>query len=481
MDRSGRQRRNHDYWEQAQSLAPLDHASRAEVLAAAAKPAEAYAEFELSMRDVAARYGNPSPQLELTRRRYIDFCWTQRDYGQVVTLAAANLRCKEARIGNLHPSLLARLSDLSAACFHLGRHHEGENYARQMLAIALMQPNPWKHCGDHALSHIATFAAARGDHVQSVHLLEQALQWNKRDPFADRQVREKYALKLAQSLEALGRFQEAGEVLVRHQPPKEVFAQRDLVAVFRYFWRMFNLSFRYRAPEDKAFDANIKYMAAALPRVGLRSDNRTLYFLHEMMKARLLKFRGQKTEAKQAYQVIVWDFHDVHALPEGMFSWALSDLAELWHSPDCLPEEEINLSQAIACLEEAGLARGPDYARLLNRLGLWHSGLRDHGCAIACYRQALAALTEGAEPRLEATLQWNLGTNEAAQHGFAQLEADRLAWRALSPGQPAPPELAPFVRLQGIFQAVYRRYLLALGPRHADTVRTLDFIQKSLS
>ena len=481
MDRSGRQRRNHDYWEQAQSLAPLDHASRAEVLAAAAKPAEAYAEFELSMQDVAARYGNPSPQLELTRRRYIDFCWTQRDYGRIVALAAANLRCKEARLGNLHPSLIARLNDLTGACFHLGRHHEGENYARQMLAIAIMQPNPWKHRGDQALNYIATFVAARGDHVQAVQLLEQALQWNKRDPFAAREDREKYALKLAHSLEALGRAKDAGEALIRHQPPKEVFAQRDLVGVFRYFWRMFNLSFKYREPADKAFDANINYMAAALPRVGLRSDNRTLYFLHEMMKARLLKFRGQKTEAKLAYQVIVGDYRDVHALPDGMFSWALSDLAELWRSPDCLPEEEINLSQAIEYLEESGFGRGPDYARLLNRLGLWHSGRRDYGRAIACFRQGLAALTEGQEPRLEATLQWNLGTNEAAQHGFARLEEDRLAWRALLPGQPLPPELAPFVRLQEIFRGVHRRYLLALGPRHHDTVQASDFIQKSLS
>lgn len=78
MDRTGRQQSNHDYWEQAQKLRPLDVAARAEMLAAEDKTPQAYAEFERSLKEVAARYGNPSPQLELTRRRFITFCWSQR-------------------------------------------------------------------------------------------------------------------------------------------------------------------------------------------------------------------------------------------------------------------------------------------------------------------------------------------------------------------------------------------------------------------
>jgi hypothetical protein len=105
MERARRQQSNHDYWEQAQRLQPLDVAARAEMLASEDKTQEAYAEFERSLKVVAERYGNPSPQLELTRRRFITFCWSQQDYARIYELALANLRCKEARLGNLHPSL----------------------------------------------------------------------------------------------------------------------------------------------------------------------------------------------------------------------------------------------------------------------------------------------------------------------------------------------------------------------------------------
>lgn len=105
MERAHRQQSNHEYWEQAQNLRPLDLAARAEMLAAQDKTPEAYAEFERSLKEVASRYGNPSPQLELTRRRFITFCWSQKDYPRIYDLAMANLRCKEARYGVLHPSL----------------------------------------------------------------------------------------------------------------------------------------------------------------------------------------------------------------------------------------------------------------------------------------------------------------------------------------------------------------------------------------
>ena len=481
MDRSGRQRRNHDYWEQAQSLAPLDHASRAEVLAAAAKPAEAYAEFELSMQDVAARYGNPSPQLELTRRRYIDFCWTQRDYGRIVALAAANLRCKEARLGNLHPSLIARLNDLTGACFHLGRHHEGENYARQMLAIAIMQPNPWKHMGDQAANYVATFAAARGDHEQAIDLLNQALAWAAKDPFAGLFDIERYADKLAKSYEALGKFKESSDVLTKYQPRKETFPDRNLVTVFRFFWRLFNLGFKFRKPQDAILDSNIAYITAALPKIGLRSDTREIYFLMDMMKARLLKFRGKKPEAKEVFAKIYDTYLNEYPVADGMLSWTLSDLAELWHGPDHPNEEAKCLRLAISCLDDAGLAKGPDYARLHNRLGLWHSGMQSYQASIECYRKALAALEPGEEPRLQANLYWNIGLGEAALIGFARLEALQKAWKATPAGQSADKGLEPFLRLQETFKEVHWRFVIALGPNHPDTLKALDFIQKSLS
>lgn len=481
MDRSGRQQSNHDYWEQAQKLRPLDVAARAEMLAAEDKTSQAYAEFERSLKEVAARYGNPSPQLELTRRRFITFCWSQRDYFRIHQLAMANLRCKEARYGNLHPSLQARLGDLAGACYFMGRHHEAENFARQMLAIAIMQPNPWKHRGDHALNYVATFAAARGDHQQAIDYLRLALVWADRDPFSHLSDRERYADKLATSLEALGRPKEASDVLTKYQPRKETFAERDLVEVFRFFWRIFNLGLKFRRPDETTLDANVTYITAALPKVGLRSDNSEIYYLHQMIKMRLLKFRGKKAEAKEACLKVYDTFLNGYPLRDGKLSWVLSDLAELCHGPEVNPDEERYLGLAIDCLEEAGRAAGPEYARLLNRLGLWHSDSRAYQRSIDCYRQALASLAEGEEIRLQANLYWNIALGEAALIRFDRVEQLRDLWRARTPGTPLAPELEPFVRLQALFQDVHRRYVLALGPKHPDTLQAADYIEKSLS
>jgi tetratricopeptide (TPR) repeat protein len=481
MERARRQQSNHDYWEQAQNLRPLDIAARAEMLAAQDKTEEAYAEFERSLKDVAARYGNPSPQLELTRRRFITFCWSRQDYARIYDLAMANLRCKQARNGCLHPSHQQRLGDLAGACYFQGRHHEAENFARQMLAIAIMQPQPWKHLGDQALNYVATFAAARGDHLQAIDQLKQALAWSAKQPFSGLIDVERYADKLAKSYEALGQFKDASDVLTKYQPRKETFPQRNLVTVFRFFWRLFNLGLKFRKPEENVLDANITYMTAALPKVGLRSDTREIYFLMEMMKARLLKFRGKKPEAKEAFIKIFDVYSDEYPLPDGMLSWALSDLAELWHGPEYSNEEAKSLRLAISCLEDAGLAKGPDYARLLNRLGLWHSGMRAYQESIDSYRKALAALAEGEELRLQANLYWNIGLGEAALIGFARIEELQKAWKATPSGQPFNKEIEPFLRLQEIFKEVHWRYVLALGPKHPDTLAAADFINKSLS
>jgi tetratricopeptide (TPR) repeat protein len=481
MERTSRQQRNHDYWEQAQNLTPMDIAARAEMLAAQDKSREAYAEFERSLSEVAARYGNPSPQLELTRRRFIAFCWTQKDYERIHALALANLRCKEARGAQLDPSVQPRLGDLAGACYFLGRHHEAENYARQMLAIAIMQPNPWKHMGDHAANYVATFAAARGDHEQAIVLLNQALAWAAKDPFSGLTDIERYADKLAKSYEALGKFKESSDVLTKYQPRKETFPDRNPVTVFRFFWRLFNLGFKFRKPQDAILDANIAYIAAALPKIGLRSDTSEIYFLMDMMKARLLKFRGKKPEAKEAFAKIYDTYLNEFPVADGMLSWTLSDLADLWHGPDHPNEEAKCLRLAISCLEDAGLAKGPDYARLHNRLGLWHSGMRSYQASIECYRKALAALEPGEEPRLQANLYWNIGLGEAASIGFARLSELQKAWKATPSGQSHDKEIEPFLRLQETFKEVHRRFVIALGPKHPDTLQALDFIQKSLS
>jgi len=481
MERAHRQQSNHDYWEQAQNLRPLDIAARAEMLAAQDKTDEAYAEFERSLKEVASRYGNPSPQLELTRRRFITFCWSQQDYTRIYDLAMANLRCKEARYGVLHPSLQPRLGDLAGACYFQGRHHEAENFARQMLAIAIMQPQPWKHLGDQALNYVATFAAARGDHLQAIDQLKQALAWAAKQPFSSLFDVERYADKLAKSYEALGRYRDANDVLTKYQPRKETFPQRNMVTVFRFFWRLFNLGFKFRKPEETILDSNIAFIALALPKIGLRSDTREIYFLHEMLKARLLKFRGKKQEAKEAYAKIYDVYLNDFPLPDGMLSWALSDLAELWHDPENSNEEAKCLRLAISCLEDAGLAKGPDYARLHNRLGLWHSGMWAYQESIDSHRRALAALEEGEDIRLQATLYWNIALGEAAKVGFARIDELQKVWKATPPGQPYGPELEPYLRLQGIFKEVHRRYILALGPKHPDTLAPLNFINKSLS
>lgn len=481
MERARRQQSNHDYWEQAQNLRPLDIAARAEMLAAQDKTVEAYAEFERSLKDVAARYGNPSPQLELTRRRFITFCWSQKDYARIHELALANLRCKEARNGCLHPSHQHRLGDLAGACYFLGRHHEAENYARQMLAIAIMQPNPWKHLGDQAANYVATFAAARGDHEQAIDLLTQALAWAAKQPFSGLFDIERYADKLARSYEALGQFKEASDVLTKYQPRRETFPDRNLVTVFRFFWRLFNLGFKFRKPQDAILDANIAYITAALPKIGLRSDTREIYFLMDMMKARLLKFRGKKPEAKEAFAKIYDTYLNDFPVSDGMLSWTLSDLAELWHGPEHPNEEAKFLGLAISSLEDAGLAKGPDYARLHNRLGLWHSDQQGYQASIDCYRKALAALEPGEELRLQANLYWNIGLGEVAKVTFVRLEELQKAWKATPAGHAPDKEMEPFLRLQETFKEVHRRYNLALGPKHADTLKALDFIQKSLS
>jgi tetratricopeptide (TPR) repeat protein len=481
MERAHRQQSNQDYWEQAQNLRPLDIAARAEMLAAEDKTVEAYAEFERSLKEVAKRYGNPSSQLELTRRRFITFCWSQKDYSKIHDLALANLRCKQARTGAFDPSFQSRLGDLAGACYFLGRHHEAENYARQMLAIAIMQPNPWKHMGDHAANYVATFAAARGDHRQAIDLLTQALAWAAKQPFTGLFDIERYADKLARSYEALGQFKEASDVLTKYQPRKETFPDRNLVMVFRFFWRLFNLGFKFRKPQDGILDANIAYITAALPKIGLRSDTREIYFLMDMMKARLLKFRGKKPEAKEAFAKIYDTYLNEFPVADGMLSWTLSDLAELWHGPEHPIEESKFLGLAISCLEDAGLAKGPDYARLHNRLGLWHSDQQGYQASIDCYRKALAALEPGEELRLQATLYWNIGLGEAALIRFARLDELQKAWKATPAGQAPDKELEPFLRLQEIFQEVHRRHNLALGPKHPDTLKVLDFIQKSLS
>ena len=156
-------------------------------------------------------------------------------------------------------------------------------------------------------------------------------------------------------------------------------------------------------------DANIAYIAAALPKIGLRSDTREIYFLMDMLKARLLKFRGKKPEAKEAFAKIYDTYLNEFPVADGMLSWTLSDLAELWHGPEHPNEEAKFLGLAISCLEDAGLAKGPDYARLHNRLGLWHSDQQGYQASIDCYRKALAALEPGEELRLQANLYWNIG------------------------------------------------------------------------
>jgi tetratricopeptide (TPR) repeat protein len=201
----------------------------------------------------------------------------------------------------------------------------------------------------------------------------------------------------------------------------------------------------------------------------------------DMMKARLLKFRGKKPEAKEAFAKIYDTYLNEFPVADGMLSWTLSDLAELWHGPEHSEEEAKCLRLAISCLEDSGLAKGPDYARLLNRLGLWHSGLQAYQASIDCYRKALAALEPGEELRLQANLYWNIGLGEAASIGFARLEELQKLWKATPSGRPPDKAIEPFLRLQEIFKDVHRRYNLALGPRHPDTLKALDFIQKSLS
>lgn len=480
MERTPRQQSNHDYWEQAQRLDPLDISARAEMLAGQQKTAEAYAEFERSLTEVAERYGNPSPQLELTRRRFIAFCWSQRDYERIYALSLSNLRCKEARYGNLHPSLQLRLGDLSGACYYLGRHAEAENFARQMLAIALMQRYPWKDRGDHALNYVATGLALRGDHAGAIDYLRQALVWAEKAAGARDDIRA-YAVKLADAYAALGRFKEASAVLKKHEPSKDAFALRNPVRVLHYYWRWFNLDMRFRKPRDRTFNALIAACVPVMPTVGLRADNRELFFFFEMMKARLLKFRDKKQEAKQAYARILEVLEDGPPLSGGKLSWAYADLAELWHGPPYRSEEErAYLRRALDCLEAAGITQGPFYARLLSRFGRWHEVL-ERETYLACHRKAVAALKEGEDAVLLANLHWHIGMGEVSRFGYGWLRNVQLEWKSLPPGRPPKLEIEIFVRWQGLFRQIHRRHLVSLGPRHPDTLRILDFINTYLS
>jgi hypothetical protein len=90
-------------------------------------------------------------------------------------------------------------------------------------------------------------------------------------------------------------------------------------------------------------------------------------------------------------------------------------------------------------------------------------------------------LEPGEEVRLQANLYWNIGLGEAALIGFARLEALQKAWKATPAGQSADKGLEPFLRLQETFKEVHWRFVIALGPNHPDTLKALDFIQKSLS
>jgi len=107
--------------------------------------------------------------------------------------------------------------------------------------------------------------------------------------------------------------------------------------------------------------------------------------------------------------------------------------------------------------------------------------MRSYQASIECYRKALAALEPGEEPRLQANLYWNIGLGEAASIGFARLGELQKAWKATPAGQPHHNEIEPFLRLQETFKEVHRRFVIALGPKHPDTLQALDFIQKSLS
>ena len=90
-------------------------------------------------------------------------------------------------------------------------------------------------------------------------------------------------------------------------------------------------------------------------------------------------------------------------------------------------------------------------------------------------------MAAGEELRLQANLYWNIGLGEAALIGFARIEELQKAWKATPSGQPFNKEIEPFLRLQEIFKEIHWRYVLALGPKHPDTLAAADFINKSLS
>jgi hypothetical protein len=119
---------------------------------------------------------------------------------------------------------------------------------------------------------------------------------------------------------------------------------------------------------------------------------------------------------------------------------------------------------AIACLEDAGLAKGPDYARLHNRLGLWHSGMGYQDPSIVTGKH-LAALEEGEELRLQANLYWNIGLGEAAKIRLRPIGRTPEGLEGHSSRAGPLQRVEPFLRLQEIFKEVHRRYNPRPGPQ----------------
>jgi hypothetical protein len=203
------------------------------------------------------------------------------------------------------PSFQPRLGDLAGACYFLGRHHEAENFARQMLAIAIMQPQPVEAHGRSG-GELCRDLRRRPGRPRAGDRSAQAGLWpgrpRTRSPASP--TSNGMPISWPSPMRRWGSSRNANDVLTKYQPRKETFPDRNLVTVFRFFWRLFNLGFKFRKPQEAILDANIAYIAAALPKIGLRSDTREIYFLMEMMKARLLKFRGKKPEAKEAFAKI---------------------------------------------------------------------------------------------------------------------------------------------------------------------------------
>lgn len=93
----------------------------------------------------------------------------------------------------------------------------------------------------------------------------------------------------------------------------------------------------------------------------------------------------------------------------------------------------------------------------------------------------MAALKEGEDPPLLANLHWHISQGEVEKFGYAWLRVVRDKWRALPPGHKPDKVIEGFLLRRESFQRTYRRHVVSLGPRHPDTLRVLDFIQKHLS